>query len=116
MLKIIYPPIQLAETEMATSYERAHAEFFSQGESLVILVLSLPNTRGIFVRGDLSNHLENISLVCFFFGLTGEIEGTLCMFNRCIHSARSQIALAKPCDIVRLLPLSPSAAPTYGLL
>ncbi len=75
MLKIIYPPIQLSYTEMALGHERAHAEFFSKGESLVIVVLSLRNTSRIFVRGDLSNHLENISLVCFFFGLTGEIEG-----------------------------------------
>jgi len=98
---------------MALGHERAHAEFFSKGESLVIVVLSLRNTSRIFVRGDLSNHLENISLVCFFFGLTGEIEGTLCMFNRCIHSARSQIALAEPRDMERSVQL---ALPTYDLL
>ena len=47
---------------MALGHERAHAEFFSKGESLMIVVLSLPNTRGIFVRGDLSKHPESISL------------------------------------------------------
>ncbi len=112
MLKIIYPPIQLAETEMAPSYERAHAELFSKGETLVIVVLSLPTTRGIFVRGDLSNHPENIGLVSPFIVLTGAIEGTLGMLNCSIDSARSQIALAMPYDIFP----SPRAAPTYGLL
>ena len=92
-------------------FERAHAEFFSKGESLVIVVFSLPKIRGIFVRGDLSKDMEGIGLASPFIVLTGEIEGTLGMLNRGIHSARPQIALAKPRDNER-----PLAAPTYGLL
>ncbi len=57
---------------MAPGYKRAHAEFFSNGESLVVAVPRHPKSRGIFVRGDLSKQLESISLVCLSFGLTGE--------------------------------------------
>jgi hypothetical protein len=32
------------------SQERAHAEFFSEGESLAIVVFRLPDIKGIFVR------------------------------------------------------------------
>jgi len=59
---------------MAPGYDRAHAEFFSKGESLMIVVFSLSKFRGIFVRGDLSKHSEGMSLVSLFFGLTGEIK------------------------------------------
>ncbi len=75
MLRIICPTIQLSQTEIAPGYERAHAEFFSKGESLVVVVFSIPKSRGIFVRCDLSKHPESIGLVSPFFVLTGEIEG-----------------------------------------
>ncbi len=112
MLKIVYLPIKLAETETAPGYERAHAEFFSKSESLVKVVFSLPNTRGIFVRGDLSKHPESISLVSLFFALTGEIEGTLGLLNCGIYSAHPKIALTEP----RITERSDRPAAPYGLL
>jgi len=66
---------------MALSYERAHAEFFSKCESLMIVVFSLPNTMRLFERGDLSKDPECIDLVFSFIVLTGEIEGTVGMLN-----------------------------------
>ncbi len=57
---------------MALGYERAHAEFFSKSESLMIVVFSFPNTRRTFVHPDLSNHPESIRLATLFFALTGQ--------------------------------------------
>jgi hypothetical protein len=99
---------------MAPSYERAHTELFSKGESLMIVVFSLPSGRRIFVSGDLSKHPESISLVSLFFGLTGEFNGTLGMLNCAIHSVPPQIALAEARSIERNVRLC--AALTYSLL
>jgi hypothetical protein len=53
LLSAPYPPIQFAQANMAMRDERAHAEFFSQGESLAIVVFRLPDIKGIFARRDL---------------------------------------------------------------
>ena len=45
LLSVPYPPIQFAQTNVTMCNERAHAEFFSEGESLTIVVLGLLDIR-----------------------------------------------------------------------
>ena len=48
------PPVELSQTNVAMRDERAHAEFFSEGESLAIVVFRLPYIKGTFARRDLA--------------------------------------------------------------
>ena len=54
LLSAPYPPVQLAQTNVAMRYERAHAELFSEGESLAIVGFRLTGIKGIFAGGDLA--------------------------------------------------------------
>jgi hypothetical protein len=76
--QITSSPIQFAKTDVAMRDERAHAEFFSEGESLAIVVFRLPDIKGIFARGDLAEETKSVRLVSSLFVLTGETQGTLC--------------------------------------
>ena len=54
LLQIAYSSIQFSQTDMAMRNERTHAEFFSERESLAIVVFCLPDLRRIFVRCNLA--------------------------------------------------------------
>src|SRR5262245_56250313 len=58
--------------------ERAHAEFFGEGESLVIVAFRLLDIKGIFARRDLAKEPKTVRLVSSLFVLTCETESALC--------------------------------------
>src|SRR5262249_6779232 len=51
--------VELAETEVAVSHERAHAELRGQGQRLAVERFGVPNAAG---RGDLTGEAEGVSL------------------------------------------------------
>lgn len=65
-------PTQFSKTEMAVSDQRSHPEFFSEGESLAIVVFRLPDIKGIFARRDLAEQPKSVRLVSFLFVLAGK--------------------------------------------
>ena len=76
--------------------ERAHAEFFSEGESLAIVVFRLPDIRRIFARRDLAEEQKSVRLVSSLFVLTGETQGTLCGGTGILFPTGQQIPFAQP--------------------
>jgi hypothetical protein len=48
------PSVQFAQPNVAMRNEGAHAEFFSEGESLAIVVFGLPHIRRIVASCDLA--------------------------------------------------------------
>jgi hypothetical protein len=54
-MQITGSPVQFTQTNVAMRDERAHAEFFGDGESLAIVVFRLPDIKWIFARRDLAD-------------------------------------------------------------
>ena len=71
------PPVQFPETNVAMRDERAHSEFFSEGESLAIVVFRLPDIRRIFTCRNLAKEPKGVRLVSSLFVPTGETQGAL---------------------------------------
>src|SRR5437773_1681858 len=71
-------PVQFAQPNMAMRDERTHAECFSEGESLAIVLFRLVDIKRIFARRDLAEEQKSVRLVSSFFVLTGESQGALC--------------------------------------
>ena len=74
-LPISCPPAQFAQTNVAMRDERAHAEFFSEGESLAIVVFRLADINGIFARRDLAKEPKSVRLVSSLFRADGRDAG-----------------------------------------
>ena len=89
-------PIQFSQTDVAMRDERAHAEFFSEGESLAIVVFRLPDIKGIFARRDLAEEPKSVRLVSSLFVLTGETQGALCGGTGIRFPPGQQIGFAQP--------------------
>ena len=87
--------------------ERAHAEFFSEGESLAIVVFRLPDIKGIFARRDLAKEPKSVRLVSSLFVLTGETQGALCGGTGIRFPPGQQIRFAQPDGPQRLALLAP---------
>jgi hypothetical protein len=77
-MQITASPIQFAQTDVAVRDERAHAECFSEGESLAIVVFRLPDIKGFFARYDLAKEPKSVRLVSSLFVLARETQGALC--------------------------------------
>ena len=56
---------------MAVRLERAHAEFFGQGEGLVVVGCSLRDIRGLAPRRNLAQEAQGIRLVAASLMRTG---------------------------------------------
>ena len=102
-----YSPVQFAQTNVAMRDERAHAEFFSEGESLAIVVFRLPDIKGIFARRDLAKEPKSVRLVSSLFVLTGETQGALCGGTGIRFPPGQQIRFAQPDGPQRLALLAP---------
>ena len=76
--------------------ERAHAEFFSEGESLAIVVFRLPDIKGIFARRDLAEEPKSVRFVSSLFVLAGETQGALCGGTGIRFPPGQQIRFAQP--------------------
>ena len=96
LLQITGSPVQFAQTDVAMRDERAHAEFFSEGESLAIVVFRLPDIKGIFARRDLAKEPKSVRLVSSLFVLTGETQGALCGGTGIRFPPGQQIRFAQP--------------------
>ena len=96
LLRITGSPIQFSQTNVAMRDERAHAEFFSEGESLAIVVFRLPDIKGIFARRDLAEEPKSVRLVSSLFVLTGETQGALCGGTGIRFPPGQQIRFAQP--------------------
>ena len=107
LLLIAYPPVQFAQTNVAMRDERAHAEFFSEGESLAIVVFRLPDIKGIFARRDLAEEPKSVRLVSSLFVLTGETQGALCGGTGIRFPPGQQIRFAQPDGPQRLALMVP---------
>src|SRR5437764_12630979 len=95
-LPISYQPRQFSKTDVAMRDERAHAECFSESESLAIEVFRLPDIRGIFARRDLAKEPKSVRLVCSLFVLTDETQGALCGGTGIRFPPGQQIPFAQP--------------------
>ena len=71
LLSVPYSPVQFAQPNVAMRDEWAHAEFFSEGESLAIVVFRLADIKRIFARRDFAKEAECIRLVSPFLFLPG---------------------------------------------
>src|SRR5713226_7570347 len=111
LLSAPHPPVQFAQTDVAMRDERAHAESFSQGESLAIVFFRLADSRGIFARHDLAKESKSVRLVSSLFVLTGETQGALCGGTGIRFSTGQQIRFAQPDGPQRLALLGPGQAP-----
>ena len=89
-------PIQFSKTNVAMRDERAHAEFFSEGESLAIVVFRLPDIKGIFARRDLAKEPKSVRFVSSLFVLAGETQGALCGGTGIRFPPGQQIRFAQP--------------------
>ena len=96
LLSAPYPPVQFAQTNVAMRDERAHAEFFSEGESLAIVVFRLADIKGIFARCDLAKEPKSVRFVYSLFVLTGETQGALCGGTGIRFPPGQQIGFAQP--------------------
>ena len=56
---------------MAVGLERAHAEFFGQGEGLAVMGFRQRNLRGLTPRCNLAKEAQGIGLVTALLVLTG---------------------------------------------
>jgi hypothetical protein len=64
--------IQCAEAEVAVRLERAHPQFFGQGEGLAVVISSLIALWGLTPRRNLTEEAQGIRLVTAFLVRTGE--------------------------------------------
>jgi hypothetical protein len=62
---------------VAVRDERAHAEFFGEGESLAIVVFRLADIRRIFARRDLAKEPKSVRLDPSVSVTLREVEGSL---------------------------------------
>src|SRR5262245_61189465 len=86
--QITASPIKFSKTNVAMRNERSHAEFFSEGESLAIVVFRLPDIRRIFARCDLAEQPKNVRLVSSLFVLTGEIKRASGVYDCVLNAPR----------------------------
>ena len=96
LLSASCPPVQFAQTNVAMSDERAHAEFFSEGHSSTIMLLGFLNLRCNSLRANLAQKPERLRLLASFLGLPREIQGALHDCDSVIRAARLQIRFAQP--------------------
>jgi hypothetical protein len=96
LLSAPYPPVQFAQTSVAMRDERAHAEFFSESESLAIVVLRLPDIKGIFARRDLAEESKSVRFVSSLFVPAGETQGAPCGGTGIRFPIGQQIRFAQP--------------------
>src|SRR5262245_22111906 len=89
-------PIELSQTNVAVSDERAHGELFSEGESLAIVVFRLPDIKRIFARRDLAKEPKSVSLVSSLFVPTGETQSALCGGTGIRFPPGQEIRFAQP--------------------
>src|SRR5262249_10871052 len=94
--QITASPIKFSQTNVAMRDEWAHAEFFSESESLAIVVFRLSNVKGIFLRCDLAEEPKSVRLVSSLFVLTGETQGALCRGTGICFPPGQQIRFAQP--------------------
>jgi hypothetical protein len=69
--------IQGAEATVAVGLERAHAEFFGQGEGLAVTFSSLIAPRRLTLRRNIAEEAQGIRLVAAFLVFIGECQLTL---------------------------------------
>ena len=96
LLSALYPQIQFAYTYVAMRDERAHSEFFSEGESLTIVVFRLPDIKGIFARRNLAKEPKSVRLMSSLFVLTGETQGAQCGGTGIRFLPGQQVPFAQP--------------------
>jgi hypothetical protein len=96
LLLITGTPVQFAQTNVAVSHERTHSEFFSEGESLAIVVFRLPDIKGIFARRDLAEEPKSVRFVSSLFVVAGETQGALCGGTGIRFPPGQQIGFAQP--------------------
>ena len=74
----------------------AHAEFFSEGVSLTIMIFRIAYIKRIFARRDLAEEPKSVRFVSSLFVPTGETEGALCGGTGIRFPTGQQIRFAQP--------------------
>ena len=69
--------IQRAQATMAVGHDRTHAEFFGEGERLLVAMFGWLGSRGLLMGGDLPEEPQGPRLVPPLLMGTGEVESTL---------------------------------------
>jgi hypothetical protein len=90
--------IECAEAQVTVRLERAHAEFLSQDESLLVVGFGLRDIRGICVGMDGAKLVERVRLVPTFLELPGHVKRLAGALPGLLAVARQTTDLAELCD------------------
>src|SRR5262249_34510983 len=96
LLPFSYSSVQFPQTNVAMSDQWTHAEFFSDGESLAVVVFGLSIITRIFVGRDIAEKPESVCLMPSLFVLTGEAQGAMCGCMGIRFPTGQQICFAQP--------------------
>jgi hypothetical protein len=90
-----YLSIEAAKAEAAVGLEGEHAEFFSQGNGLAVVVFGWLDLWGITMCGDRTKETQGVCLVPAFLMGTGKIESSPGKVVGLLQATGQQIALAQ---------------------
>ena len=82
---------------MAVGLERAHTEFFSQGQGLLVVGFGLRGIGGIGVGLDNAKLVQRKRLVPTFLVLPGQVKRLACVLPGLLAVSRQTTDLAEPC-------------------
>src|SRR5262249_33906910 len=102
--------IEGAKAEVAIGLERAHAEFLSQGESLLVIGFSLLSIRGVGVGLNDAKLAERERLEPALAVPLGQVERLACVLPSLLIVPLEETDRAEPCEIEGLRVQSAHAA------
>jgi len=76
--------------------QRAHAQFLSQSEGLLVVGCGLLVFRRVTLRCDFTEEPQGVGFVASFLVRPGEFQGTLRLDAGLVQPASEQICLAEP--------------------
>ena len=94
-------------------HDRAHAEFLSQGEGLLVVCFGLRNIGGIGVGLDNAKLVQRQRLVGALFVLPGQVERLAGVLPGLLAASRQTPDLAEPGDQVGMI-AQPARAETFA--
>ena len=92
------PAVQPAQPLVAVGHERAHAQFFSQGQGLLVVRFGRRHIGGVGVGMDGAKLVQRGRLVAAFLLLPGQVERLACVLPGLLAAPRQRPDLAEPCD------------------
>jgi hypothetical protein len=104
--------VQPAQPEVAVGHERAHAEFFGQGQGLLVVGFGLRDIGRVGVGMDDAKLVQRERLVPAFLLLPGQVERLARVLPGLLAASRQTTDLAEPCDPVGMICSAPVRIPS----